>query len=213
MHQGYSVSTGETAGAPLCPDLDTMSAAELGDLLEGATLSDVLALVVTEPGAPLPARPPRRERRAERYGHRRPLPPDHPAAVLTARGGHSAAWRTAERLTPSGAVPEPSEHAEDSPEVLRLAAAHRAAERLRDHAAHRLEAAEALDVLLLALALLETDTAANLEDRTPGPEHAGPAPPETPPQLLAVTRSTLTAAPPATAPSVPGSRCAVPMAA
>ena len=36
MHQGHSVSTGETAGAPLCPDLDTMSAAELetklGDL-------------------------------------------------------------------------------------------------------------------------------------------------------------------------------------
>lgn len=213
MHQEHTISTGGTAGAAVCPDLDAMSTAELGDLLEGASLTEVLALIASEPGAPLPERPARRERRAERYGHRRPLPPDHPAAVLTARGGHGATWRAAERLTPTGAAPELTEPAEDSPEVLRLAAAHQAAERLRARAGHRLETAEALEVLLCALALLEADTAASLEDRAPGPEHAGPAPPEAPPQLLALTRSTLTAAPPATASSVPGSRCAVPMAA
>lgn len=46
-----------------------------------------------------------------------------------------------------------------------------------------------------------------------GPNSAGTAPPAERPQLLALTSSTLTAAPPVTAPSVPGSRCAVPMAA
>lgn len=221
MHHGQTERTGTPAGASVCPDLLELTDAELAELLEGATLSDVLALVTTDPGQLLPPRPPRRERRAERYGHHRPLPPDHPAVVLNASGSHSAAWRAAERLTPSGAVPEaiqcramtPPATEEETPETLRLAAAHQAAQRLRGHAARWREAADALASLLRALELLEALELEGLEDQAHGPECARPAPPEPPPQLLALTRSTLTAAPPVTAMPVPYTRCVVTLAA
>lgn len=77
---------------------------------------------------------------------------------------------------------------------------------------------EAVRWLILWTALaLARDLAALLEQLAAepghGPDAADTAPPAERPQLLALTDSTLTAAPPATAPSVPGSRCAVPMAA
>lgn len=223
MHHGQDDRAGTIADAPVCPDLLELTDAELADLLEHPTLSDVLALVTTDPGDVLPDRAPRRERRAERYGHRRPLPPDHPAVVLNAQGADSAAWRTAERLTPAGATPEPTScramlppaPADDSPETLRLAAAHQAAQRLRGHAARRREDAEALAALLLALELLALEllAAEPLEDHAHGPAHSGPVPPEPPPEQLALTRSTLTAAPPAAAMPVPSTRCVVTLAA
>src|SRR5699024_6338076 len=71
--------------------------------------------------------------------------------------------------------------------------------------------------ILWAAASLALDLAALLAQLAAepgyGPDGAGAAPPAERPQLLALTDSTLTAAPPATAMPVPSTRCVVTLAA
>lgn len=162
---------------------------------------------------------PRAWERASLRGVRDFLPPDHPRRVLERRDGllleARAAAEGADAPAGSGYVDSAwffDGHAGPSPEEQANAAAHA-------EAVHRLSVARnrhaatvyALALLILAAVseLLESREAA---PRT-GPQHRRTDPPEPPPPRQALTCSTLTAAPPVTAPSVPGSRCAVLMAA
>lgn len=162
---------------------------------------------------------PRGWERAALRGAREPLPPDHPRRVLERRNGllleARAAAEGADAPTGTGYVDSAwffDGHTGPSAGDRDRAAAHA-------EAVHRISLANirhaasihALALLILAVVseLLEVREVA---PRT-GPQHRRTDPPEPPPPQLALTRSTLTAAPPVTVPSVPGSRCAVPMAA
>ena len=162
---------------------------------------------------------PRAWERSSLHGVRDFLPPDHPRRVLERRDGllleARAAAKDGDAPAGSGYVDSVwffDGHAAPGPEDRARAAAHA-------DAVHRLAVARnrhastvyALTLLILASVaeLLESRSAAP----STGPQHRRTDPPEPPPPRLALICSTLTAAPPVTAPSVPGSRCAVPMAA
>ncbi|WP_329747326.1 hypothetical protein [Brachybacterium sp. J144] len=148
------------------------------------------------------------------------LPPDAPRRVLERRDGLLAAEHrgAAARHAADGGTSYVDAgwwfagHAEPTQEDC---------QREADHTAHlhRLSAVNVrhsramywLSVLILA-AVSELLEVRETAPRT-GPQRRRAGPPEPAPAQLALTRSTLTAAPPATASSVPGSRCAVPMAA
>lgn len=147
------------------------------------------------------------------------LPPDHPRRVRERRDGllieARAAAEGSEAPAGTGYVdsrwffdgePEPTPEAEHGA-AAHAEAVHQASLDRRRYA----ESVHALALLVLAAVaeLLEVREAAPRN----GPQHSGPAPPEPPLQQVALTRSTLTAAPPAAAMPVPYTRCVVTLAA
>lgn len=147
------------------------------------------------------------------------LPPDHPRRVRERRDGLLIEARTAaesaEAAAGTGYVdsrwffdgePEPTPEAENGATAHAEAVHQASLDRMR-----YAESVHALAVLILA-AVAELLEVREATPRT-GPQHSGPAPPEPPPQQVALTRSTLTAAPPAAAMPVPYTRCVVTLAA
>lgn len=149
------------------------------------------------------------------------LPPDHPATVLAHTGDRSLTWRAAQAQTPpvsemAPAAPSQAAEAEaarmhpewldDAEQMRRYAVNERMAE-LRDNCDRSAMAAAAT---LIALAeLLDTTSDAPTDDvadddasTAAWPAEPDDWPPQPPPQHLALTTSTLTAAPPAPAPPV-----------
>lgn len=162
---------------------------------------------------------PRAWERATLRGAREPLPPDHPRRVLERRDGLLLEARaTAEGGdAPAGTGYVDSRWFFDGqpaprPEDQAGAAAHA-------EAVHRISLANirhAASVYQLALLILATvSELLEVRDSAPrtGPERWHSDPPEPPPSQLALTLSTLTAAPPAAAMPVPYTRCVVTLAA
>lgn len=147
------------------------------------------------------------------------LPPDHPRRVLERRDGllleARAAAEGADAPAGTGYVDARwffDGHTGPSAEDRDRAADHaEAVHRISLASVRHATSMHALALLVLAVVseLLEVrDTA----PRT-GPEHRRTDPPEPPPPEQALTLSTLTAAPPATAMPVPYTRCVVTLAA
>lgn len=149
------------------------------------------------------------------------LPPDHPATVLAHTGDRSLTWRAAQAQTPPASEADqaaPSQAAEaeaarmhpewlDDAEQMRRYAVH---ERMAELAENCDRSATAAAATLIALAELLDTTGDAPTDET-ADDDAAPAgwpaepddwPLQPPPQHLALTTSTLTAAPPAPAPPV-----------
>lgn len=149
------------------------------------------------------------------------LPRDHPAQVLARTGDRSLTWRAAQAQTPPAseadqAAPSQAAKAEaarmhpewlDDAEQMRRYAVH---ERMAELAENCDRSAIAAAATLIALAeLLDTTGDAPTDDvadddasTAAWPAEPDDWPPQPPPQHLALTTSTLTAAPPAPAPPV-----------